>query len=54
MCIRDRTEDELQLHMLMLYQLADDPKASDDYVNGVVSSRSSSSSGKSNGPQVIQ
>jgi len=45
--------EEMKIHMMMLYQLADDPKASDEYVSGVVSSRESSS-GKSRNTQVIQ
>ena len=47
------TEEELKVHMIMLYQLADNPQAADEYVNGVVADRGSSG-GTSNAPQVIQ
>lgn len=47
------TEEELRISMIMLYQLADDPKAADEYVNGVISARGSSAD-NSNAPQVIQ
>ena len=47
------SEEELLFHMPILYQLADNPKEADEYVRGVVSTRSSSS-GKPNTPQVIQ
>ena len=47
------SEEELRIHMVMLYQLADNPKAADEYVRGVVSTRPSST-GKSKGTQVIQ
>ena len=56
--IKDRyrsqlSEEELRIHMIMLYQFADNPKAADEYVRGVVSSRPDAT-GKSNGTQVIQ
>jgi hypothetical protein len=47
------TEEELRLHMIMIYQLADDPKAADEYVNGVVSARDSAPV-NSHDPRVIQ
>jgi len=47
------TEEELKLHMIMIYQLADDPRAADEYVNGVVSARDSVPA-NSNDPRVIQ
>ncbi|MFT5679821.1 MAG: hypothetical protein ACI8RZ_000726 [Myxococcota bacterium] len=49
------SEEEMRVHMLMLYQLTDDPKAADEYVRGVVTERGAST-GKSNsgGTVVIQ
>ena len=55
--IKDRydgqlSEQELELHMPMLYQLADNPEDADEYVRDLVSQRADSR--PSNTPQVVQ